>query len=85
MFIATTVLAVAIAFVSTHIRIVIGGLIAMMWVLEFAGGQIGDFVDAWPELLGPKIKKSYPQVGKNLGERSEKTSVSNAVPNDTAN
>jgi hypothetical protein len=63
LFIVTTLLAVTIAFVATHFRIVVGGLIALLWVLRFASGPIGSFVDAWPELRGPKLTKYVPQAG----------------------
>ena len=54
LFIVTTVVAIAIAFVAAHVRIVLGFAIAVLWLLEFAGGPIFDFVEAWPALKKPR-------------------------------
>jgi hypothetical protein len=66
-----TVLAIAIAFIATHLRVVIGGLVAAMWLADFVGGPLLNFVDAWPELKKPRLAKppraeemSEPIAGK---------------------
>ena len=53
--VVTAVLAIAIAFAAAHVRIMLGFVLAMLWLLEFAGGPIIDFVEAWPELTQRKI------------------------------
>ena len=55
--IVTAIVAVFTAFVATHVKIVLGFAIAVLWLLEFAGGPIGDFVDAWPELKKQRLAK----------------------------
>lgn len=62
MFAITTVLALSIAFVAAHTRILIGGIIVALWVLDCASGLIDSFVDAWPELKKPKLKSDDPKV-----------------------
>jgi hypothetical protein len=57
LFIVTTVVAIVTAFVATHVRIVLGFFVAVLWLFEFAGGPIIDFVEAWPELKKPKPAK----------------------------
>ena len=57
LFIVTTVVAIITAFVATHVRIVLGFGIALLWLVEFAGGPIVDFFEAWPELTKRKLAK----------------------------
>lgn len=52
-----TFLAIVIAFVATHLRIVIGGLVAAMWLLEYIAGPLQSFAEAWPELKKPRLAK----------------------------
>ncbi len=55
--VVVTVLAIAIAFVATHLRVVIGGLVAAIWLLECIAGPLQGFVEAWPELKKPRLAK----------------------------
>ena len=65
-----TVLAIVIAFVATHLRIVIGGLVAAMWLADFVGAPLLDIVEGWYELKGPRLLKR-----PRLPEKSERTAV----------
>jgi predicted tellurium resistance membrane protein TerC len=58
--IVVTVFAVVTAFIATHLRVVIGGCVAAMWLLEFASGPIESIVKAWPELKKPRLAKQHP-------------------------
>lgn len=55
--VVVTTLAIVIAFVATHLRIVIGGLVAVMWLLEFVSGPLENLIEAWPELKKPRLAK----------------------------
>jgi hypothetical protein len=72
--IAFTVVAVVIAFVASHLGIVIGGLVAALWLLEFISGPLGNFVEAWPELKGPRLVKPprSPEKSKRTVVESDK-------------
>jgi predicted tellurium resistance membrane protein TerC len=60
LWITFTVLAIAIWFVATHFRVVIGGAIAAMWLLEFVSSPLEAFVDAWPELKKARVATRAP-------------------------
>ena len=57
LFAVITVVAIVVAFTATHFRVVIGAAVAAMWLLDFVADPILNFVDAWPELKGPKLAK----------------------------